>query len=82
MKQTYEHDTKIDNFFDNINKNIADSHNYLCDKYNNNIKLMFLDAVCTFVVLAKRTTMKPKDLLKFIEDTWNGIDVTYKDEEN
>lgn len=34
MKQTYEHDTKIDNFYDNINKNIADSHNYLCDKYN------------------------------------------------
>lgn len=47
MKQTYEHDTKIDNFYDNINKNIADSHNYLCDKYNNDIKLMFLDAVCT-----------------------------------
>lgn len=46
------------------------------------MRLMFLDAVCTFVVLAKRTTMKPKDLLKFIEDTWNGIDVTYNDEEN
>ena len=82
MKQTYEHDAKIDNFYDNINKNIADSHNYLCDKYNNDIRLMFLDTVCTFVVLAKRTTMKPKDLLKFIEDTWNGIDVTYNDEEN
>ena len=82
MKQTYEHDAKIDNFYDNINKNIADSHNYLCDKYNNDIRLMFLDAVCTFVVLAKRATMKPKDLLKFVEDTWNGIDVTYNDEEN
>ena len=82
MKQTYEHDTKIDNFYDNINKNIADSYNYLCDKYNNDVRLMFLDAVYTFVVLAKRTTMKSKDLLKFIEDTWNGIDVTYNDEEN
>ena len=82
MKQTYEHDTKIDIFFDNINKNIADSYNYLCDKYNNDTRLMFFDAVCTFVVLAKRTTMKPQDLLKFIEDTWNGIDVTYNDEEN
>lgn len=66
MKQTYEHDAKIDNFYDNINKNIADSHNYLCDKYNNDIRLMFLDAVCTFVVLVKRTTIKSQFYRKLI----------------